>query len=127
MEHYKSENFDETGEVEKRRISSAPITKADEEVKNFWLNYIEAFNEKDAKSSFEQILDGTRDFLKSEEEAERFIEEITDMEEYYNRYFGKELMAAVKINLGNHNDSIQADIIQKLDELGYQLSRIDYK
>jgi hypothetical protein len=70
-------------------------------------------------------LDGTRDFLTSDEEAARFIAEITDMEEYYNRYYGKELMVALKMNLGNHNDSMHADMIQKLDELGYQLSRLD--
>ena len=125
MERYKSDNFDETGEVEKRRVSTEPITKANEDVKNFWLNYIESFNEKDVKSSCDQLVDGTRDILTSEEEAERYISEITDMEEYYIRYYGKELMVALKMNLGNHNDSMQADMIQKLDELGYQLSRLD--
>jgi hypothetical protein len=125
MERYKSDNFDETGEVKRRRISTEPITKADEDVKNFWQTYIESFNEQDVKSSSEQLLDGSRDFLTSDEEAERFIAEITDMEEYYIRYYGKELMSAVKLNLGNHEDSMQADVIQKLDELGYQLSRLD--
>lgn len=125
MEYYKSDDFDETGEILTRRISAEPVTKADEDVKQFFLNYVESFNENDVKSSCEQTLDGTRDMLTNEEEGKRFIAEITDMEDYYNRFYGETLMEAIKLNLGDHNDSMRAEIVQKLNEAGYKYTHIE--
>jgi hypothetical protein len=125
MEYYKSDDFDETGEILTRRISAEPVTKADEDVKQFFLNYIESFNENDVKSSCEQVLDGTRDMLTNEEEGKRFIAEISDMEDYYNRFYGETIMEAIKSNLGDHNDSMRAEIVQKLNEAGYKYTHIE--
>ena len=47
------------------------------------------------------------------------------MEDYYNRFYGETIMEAIKSNLGDHNDSMRAEIVQKLNEAGYKYTHIE--
>ena len=118
VEYYESYDFEETGEVYSRRISEEKVTQIDSGVKRIWESFKQSLDEMDEESLHEMYHE--RNTFSNEQEIEFFLAGITNMEEYYNRFFGEELMLMIKVHLSYHDNSLKGDIIQKLDEMGYQ-------
>ena len=118
VEYYESDDFEETGELYSRRIREEKVTQIDSEVKSIWESFKQSLDEMDEESLHEMYHE--RNTFSKEQEIELFLTGITNMEEYYNRFFGEELMSMIKVHLGYHDNSLKADMIQNLDEMGYQ-------
>ena len=118
VEYYESDDFEETGELYSRRIREEKVTQIDSEVKSIWESFKQSLDEMDEESLHEMYHE--RNTFSNEQEIELFLTGITNMEEYYNRFFGEELMSMIKVHLSYHDNSLKADMIQNLNEMGYQ-------
>jgi hypothetical protein len=114
MEDYTDENFDETGEVLKRKVGTERIAKADEEVKSEFIEIAE----KCERGEYEE-------YFKELKSKQRGLEEFESFNEFYEYNNDMEFIDIIYKNLEEYKtDETEMTGWRKreLNKLGYQLS-----